>query len=101
MDMQIMQYLGSDGALLNGEVVYSLADDDITVVEAIMPNLADILRAFVQAKLISPDAMVSLDKYIHVCIPLRHHSRPCLSCPIAFYIQPERSVEQFVEKASK
>ncbi|XP_021947193.2 serine/threonine-protein phosphatase 4 regulatory subunit 4 [Folsomia candida] len=55
----IMQYLGSDGALLNGEVVYSLADDDITVVEAIMPNLADILRAFVQAKLISPDAMTN------------------------------------------
>jgi len=55
-----MSFLGNEGAILYGEVVYALSDDNISVIEGVLPNLGDILKLLVQAKLISPDAMVPL-----------------------------------------
>jgi hypothetical protein len=55
-----MQFLGPEGAILHGEFVYALSDDNISVIEAILPSLADILKHLVQSKLISAEIMVSL-----------------------------------------
>jgi len=57
--LQIMENLDSQAALLHGEVIYALSDDSIDVIEGILPNLKDILKKFVEAKLISPESMVS------------------------------------------
>jgi hypothetical protein len=61
-----MQHLGNEGYLLHGEVVYALSDDNTSVIEGIMPNLADMLKVFVQAKLISPDTMASYPFMVYI-----------------------------------
>jgi len=53
-----MEYLGNQGHLLYGEFVYTLSDDSIAVVEAVVPHLTEILQVLVQGKVVSPDVMV-------------------------------------------
>jgi hypothetical protein len=55
-----MEYLGNLGHLLYGEFVYTLSDDSIDVVEAVVPNLSNILKVLVQGKVVSPEVMVRL-----------------------------------------
>lgn len=56
--LPIMEYLGSEAALLHGELVYALTDDDLDVIQALVPHIAKILECLVKAKVLTPERIV-------------------------------------------
>ena len=54
-----MEQIGNEAGLLKGEIVRVLSDDNIDVIEAIVPNLANIMKILVKTQVVSPDANVS------------------------------------------
>lgn len=57
--LPIMEYLGPEAALLHGELVYGLTDDDLDVIQALVPNISRILKCLATAKVLSADRVVS------------------------------------------
>ncbi|CAL8111217.1 unnamed protein product [Orchesella dallaii] len=53
--LPIMEYLGPEAALLHGEIVYILTDDDLDVIQALVPHIGRILKCLVAVNVLSPD----------------------------------------------
>ena len=55
-----MELAGDQAGLCKDELVKALSDDNVDVIEALIPQLASIMKILVKTQVVSPDSNVSL-----------------------------------------